>query len=84
MRTLSARAVALVLLLACTGAARADALAASLGLRASLDLTWVPLDAASPPGPRAAFAMAFDEASRRVVLFGGFDDTSYLADTWFY
>lgn len=32
--------------------------------------------------PRSAMAVAYDEAHARLVLFGGYDDTNYLRDTW--
>ena len=35
----------------------------------------------SPP-PRRAASLAYDPASRRVVLFGGYDDRGDLDDTW--
>ncbi len=37
--------------------------------------------AASPP-PRYAAAMAYDAATSQVVLFGGFDNSGVLNDTW--
>ena len=32
--------------------------------------------------PRSAMAVAYDEAHGKLVLFGGYDETSYLRDTW--
>ncbi len=46
------------------------------------DPTWVQLQPASAPGNRAAAAMAYDPAVRKVVLFGGYDRSGYRADTW--
>jgi len=36
------------------------------------------------PTKRARHAMAYDEAHGKLVLFGGYDGTAYLADTWTY
>lgn len=36
----------------------------------------------SNPKARQDMAMAYDSARARVVLYGGYDGTSYLADTW--
>ncbi|MBA3832132.1 MAG: hypothetical protein H0X34_09610 [Chthoniobacterales bacterium] len=36
---------------------------------------------ASPPA-RSYLAMAYDIASEKVVVFGGFDGRGYLRDTW--
>jgi hypothetical protein len=44
--------------------------------------TWVQLDPASSPSARAVSAMAYDPVSKKVVMFGGFNDTIYLNDTW--
>src|SRR4030095_10646261 len=43
---------------------------------------WVPLKAKNSPSARAASAMAYDPVSQRVILFGGFDYSSYLNETW--
>ena len=34
------------------------------------------------PSPRVAFSMAYDSASRKTIIFGGFDGSTYQADTW--
>ena len=44
--------------------------------------TWIPLHPANSPSPRAVSAMAYDPVSKKVVMFGGFNDTTYLNDTW--
>jgi len=44
--------------------------------------TWVQLNPATSPSPRAVSAMAYDPVSKKVVMFGGFNDTTYLNDTW--
>src|SRR5438094_5916558 len=43
---------------------------------------WQALHPAHAPSPRAAFAMAYDPSSKRVVLFGGYDAAGYLQETW--
>jgi hypothetical protein len=44
---------------------------------------WSHVHPASSPGARASASMAYDSASRRVVLFGGFNNgTGTSADTW--
>jgi len=37
---------------------------------------------ATSPSAREQFAMAYDAMHGRVVLFGGFNGSSYLGDTW--
>src|SRR5512140_329297 len=44
--------------------------------------SWKRLLPAASPTPRAAHAMAFDPVSGKVVLFGGYDATTYLSETW--
>jgi kelch motif-containing protein len=44
--------------------------------------SWVLLKPTNSPSARAAFAMAYDPISRKVVLFGGFDYNAYLNETW--
>jgi len=34
------------------------------------------------PAPRAAHASAYDPATDRMIIFGGYDGTSYYNDTW--
>jgi hypothetical protein len=44
---------------------------------------WVTEAPSDPhPSPRAAAGMAFDVPTGRLVLFGGFDGSNYLGDTW--
>ncbi len=45
-------------------------------------VAWKRLSPTVSPSPRAAFAMAYDPVSARVVLFGGYDETVYLNETW--
>ncbi|HUN82230.1 MAG TPA: kelch repeat-containing protein [Phycisphaerae bacterium] len=40
------------------------------------------LRATTGPSPRIAAAMAFDARRRRVILFGGGNNTTYYGDTW--
>jgi putative cell wall-binding protein len=49
--------------------------------------TWQPLPATTVPPAREAAAMAYDDATAQLVLFGGYnggasDASSYTADTW--
>lgn len=56
---------------------------------AYLDETWIwdgvewaqPI-AQTPPTPRAAAGMAYDRVTGELVLFGGYDGTRHLGDTW--
>ena len=43
---------------------------------------WTQLFPAASPSARSYVAMAYDPASKMVVLFGGFGGTGYLNDTW--
>ena len=45
-------------------------------------LDWVQLSPAKSPPARAFLAMAYDPVSGKVIMFGGFDGTGYLNDTW--
>src|SRR5438105_4916475 len=44
--------------------------------------TWTQLSPASSPSARSGHAMAYDNASAQVVLFGGSDQYGTLGDTW--
>jgi hypothetical protein len=46
--------------------------------------TWTEMRPATRPAARTYFAMAYDEATDRVVVFGGFSGTAELGDTWTY
>jgi hypothetical protein len=46
--------------------------------------SWLLHPPASSPGPRAAFASAYDPVSHKVVIFGGYDAATYLSETWTY
>ncbi len=45
---------------------------------------WANMNPASPPPARYAHAMAYDNESDRVVVFGGWSGTRALSDTWVY
>jgi hypothetical protein len=45
---------------------------------------WTEMDPPRSPSPRSYFAMAYDERSDRVILFGGWDGLGPLDDTWAY
>src|SRR5437879_4793138 len=44
--------------------------------------SWIQLSPATSPPPRSYLAMTYDPASGKVIMFGGFDGTGYLNDTW--
>jgi len=44
--------------------------------------TWVHLSPNISPPARSYLAMTYDPASGKVVMFGGYDGTGYLNDTW--
>jgi hypothetical protein len=68
-----------VILICCCGAI-AFGSAADLGVPDSA--SWVQLSPASSPPARSYLAMIYDQASGKIVMFGGFDGTGYLNDTW--
>src|SRR5262249_13427243 len=43
---------------------------------------WTQLSPSAPPTARYGSAMAYDSASGQMVLFGGYNGTTYLNDTW--
>ena len=47
-----------------------------------LAANWTQLLPATKPSARSYVAMAYDAASKKVLLFGGFGGTGYLNDTW--
>lgn len=49
-----------------------------------LRMSWVLHTPAQSPSPRAAMASAYDPVSGKFVIFGGYDATSYLPETWTY
>ncbi len=44
--------------------------------------TWTQLCPVTSPPPRSYLAMTYDAASGKVIMFGGFNGTGYLNDTW--
>ncbi len=46
--------------------------------------TWVPRRPAASPTPRSDAAVAYDPQDDLLLLFGGFNGTAYLGDTWRY
>jgi hypothetical protein len=65
-----------VILICCCGAI-AFGSAATAGL-----VSWVQLSPASSPPARSYLAMTYDPDSGKIIMFGGFDGTGYLNDTW--
>lgn len=58
-------------------------LAASvLSMAADPSLTWKKLKLAASLPPRGAFASAYDPVSKKVVVFGGFNQSGTLNETW--
>ena len=47
-------------------------------------MTWVQASPSGPPPGRHNHAMAYDSVRRRMVVFGGFDGSFRLGDTWEY
>src|SRR5262245_52224591 len=43
---------------------------------------WTQLSPAASPPPRSAQAMAYDPDHGKLVVFGGYDATHYLSETW--
>jgi len=46
--------------------------------------TWVQISSPTSPSPRSDSAIAYDTLDRGLVLFGGFDGSNYLGETWRY
>ena len=46
--------------------------------------SWIQVFPATSPTPRSYLAMIYDEASQKVILFGGYDGTKHLNDTWIF
>ena len=52
-------------------------------MEAELSATnWIQFSPTTSPSARSYVAMAYDAASKKVLLFGGFGDAGYLNDTW--
>src|SRR5438874_13630157 len=54
--------------------------AAAPAAQASTD--WNQLFPIASPSARSYLAMAYDNASKKIIVFGGFDGRGYLQDTW--
>src|ERR1019366_1574692 len=44
--------------------------------------TWSQISATTSPTLRAGASLAYDASSSQMVLFGGYNGSSYLQDTW--
>ena len=77
-RLLSAVRVAIAIVFACSiaGSFTPSACASTV--------TWLRMNPATTPSARSAMVMAYDPVSKKVVVFGGFDATGYLNDTWLF
>jgi hypothetical protein len=51
--------------------------------QAQSSLSWARMNVTTPPA-RGYAAMAYDEAGKTLVLFGGVSDTGYFNDTWIF
>jgi hypothetical protein len=60
----------------------AIAFGSAAGVAAPDIANWVQLSPANSPPARSYLAMAYDTASEKIIVFGGFDGTGYLNDTW--
>lgn len=49
---------------------------------AATSATWTKLSPAHHPSARVNMTMAYDQAAKNIVLFGGYDGSQYLNDTW--
>ena len=57
-------------------------LTASAAATAPRSSSWMHLSPATSPPARSYLAMTYDAATGKVVMFGGYDGTGYLNDTW--
>lgn len=55
---------------------------AVVGALAAQHSQWTLVAAGNQPPLRSGHRLVFDAARQEVVLFGGFDDTNHLSDTW--
>jgi hypothetical protein len=46
--------------------------------------TWVEVTPSGSPTPREGHAMAFDRENDLIIMFGGYDGSNYLFETWTY
>ena len=74
----------------CSNILRAAALGAAFALAfttfslaaTSASLQWTQLNPANAFPARTAFASAYDPVSKKIVVFGGEDDSGQLSETW--
>src|SRR5262245_38064694 len=45
-------------------------------------LGWIELSPRNSPPARSYLAMTYDPVSGKIIMFGGFDGSGYLNDTW--
>jgi Kelch motif len=57
-------------------------LVASTAALAAPSPTWTKLSPDNSPPARSYLAMAYDPASEKIIMFGGWDGSGYLNDTW--
>lgn len=57
-------------------------LLAASAAAAGPSLSWTQVFPAASPTVRSYLAMTYDDASKKVIVFGGFNGTGYLNDTW--
>ena len=60
------------------------ALCAAMASAATPRVKWRRLSPAHKPSARVNMVMAYDPVGQNIVMFGGFDGTSYLNDTWIF
>jgi hypothetical protein len=70
----------LLILLCCCGGAVMLTPIASAGRPSTLG--WFQVSPTDSPPARSYLAMAYDPASGKIIMFGGFDGNGYLNDTW--
>ena len=75
-------AAALLLALTVSAAAERSAGAEPDATTSATSTNWVQITTPVAPSPRCYSAMTYDRDSGKTILFGGFDGTKYLHDTW--
>ncbi|MFW9995727.1 MAG: Kelch repeat-containing protein [Candidatus Odinarchaeota archaeon] len=48
------------------------------------DDTWSEMNPANKPGARWTHGMVYDSHNQKIILFGGYNGSGYLGDTWIY
>ncbi len=59
-------------------------IASSAAAAGTSSINWIQVFPGTSPTPRSYLAMTYDEASQKVILFGGYDGTKHLNDTWIF